>query len=130
MDNKEILKGMLKEAFFQFEPMHGQLPHNPTVPVRASNIMIWSDPKMDVTEKMRLTGTLATGARDAGVGSTGIITPSNIIKGALGAGIGYTAAKFTGKALGAVFGGLQPSTQKALSATGALAGFLRATNII
>jgi len=131
MDKRAELKSILKQAmgFHPFYTSHGKTPYDANVPINGTYNMIWNDPFMKPGEKMRLTGIVAGGARDAGAGKTGLITPTNLMKGALGVGVGYAAAKFTGKALGAIFGLPEP-VQQALSFTGATAGFLKATGII
>jgi hypothetical protein len=59
----------------------------------------------------------------------GLISTKDLIRGAVGAGVGYGAATLFGKTLGAVFG-LPAQTQQKLSRIGAVGGLLNGLGIL
>lgn len=94
---------------------------------------IAQDPFLPSAAKAQLADIFNT-ARDrsepaAASGLRGMLTMSDVIKGAVGAGLGHTGAVVAGSLLGSVFG-LPPGLQKKLSTTGALAGALIGSGII
>ena len=94
------------------------------IPVSHTRMQLLDDPFLSVREKSDIIQALDnTGKR------SGMITTSQLIKGGIGAGLGYASASVMGRAVGAMFGGLETKTQKRLQRAGVIAGVLRGTGI-
>ena len=90
---------------------------HPAVPVDYSMDLIWNDKYLDGKTKINALTPIA----NAGQGSSGLVSPKDIAKGAIRAGFGLGAGYLAGKTLGGIFMAPQAVTQT-MSATGALAG--------
>lgn len=86
---------------------------------------VMADTSMDPYQKALAITVIQEAAGDK---PHGLVTTSDLVRGAVGLGLGYTAGSLFGKVLGAV-GTLPPTTQKTLARVGAIGGLLRATGI-
>jgi len=108
----EIAPAQYSPVYFPFEPGQDHISVN-----GAANAVL-ADPKMSLSQKAVAFDVLSKAAdgRDSG-----LITKNDLVRGALGAGMGYVAAQTMGRVLGAVFG-LDRTSQRRLSQAGALGG--------
>ena len=60
---------------------------------------------------------------------SGLLSTRDVVRGAIGAGVGSIAAKYIGTVVGGAFGGLSPSTLNRVQNAGAVAGMLRGSGI-
>lgn len=59
----------------------------------------------------------------------GHLDTQDVVRGAVGAGVGTLGAKYLGTVIGGMFGKLNPKTMGALQQTGAVAGALRGSGL-
>lgn len=57
------------------------------------------------------------------------LSTGDVVRGAIGAGLGSMGAKYVGTVVGGLFGKLNPSTMHTLQQTGAVAGALRGSKL-
>lgn len=86
---------------------------------------VMSDPTLDPVQKAQGLIIVNKAAENE---SRGLITTGDVIRGAVGAGLGLGAGVIAGKSLGALFT-LPANTQKVLAGTGAVGGLLKATGV-
>lgn len=96
----------------------------PSIPVDAFNRVLLNDPFLPAPMAFATSGLI--NAADMSRGSSGIISPYDITRIAVGMGAGLTQAYLGGKLLGIV-AGLDPAAQRQLQRTGAIAGAIKAT---
>ena len=96
----------------------------PSIPVDAFNRVLLNDPFLPAPMAFATSGLI--NAADMSRGSSGIISPYDITRIAVGMGAGLTQAYLGGKLLGIV-AGLDPTAQRQLQRTGAIAGAIKAT---
>ena len=117
-----------ERGFFSKESSdHGRynsLMDHPGVPVDYSMDLIWEDKFLNGREKINASLPLA----NAGEGSSGLVSGSDITKGALRAGFGAAAGGLAGFALSSIFS-LPQNVTKTMSYTGAIAGALKNTGV-
>ena len=91
------------------------------------NNLIMVDPILSPYEKAVAIDTVrrAAGAPTA----KGLVSVGDLVRGAIGAGMGYMGANLMGKLLGFTFG-MSPQSQKTLGQAGALGGLLGNTGVI
>lgn len=87
-------------------------------------ITVVSDPTLSPMQKTLAMQIIRNARKD----ESPLITTEDIVKGAIGAGLGYGAARVTGSVLGSIFG-LSAENQTTLARIGALGGALRNTGI-
>jgi len=95
---------------------------------QASNAVL-GDPRIPANQKRELLRVLHGGAAQSQDPLKGLLTTGDVVRGAVGAGVGSVAAKYLGTVFGGVFGGLKPSTLEKVQNAGALAGMLRGTGV-
>ena len=91
------------------------------------NNLIMMDPILSSYEK----AVAMESVRRAAEQSTqkGLVSVGDLVRGAIGAGVGYLGANLIGKVLGFTFG-MSPDSQKTLGMAGALGGLLGNTGVI
>lgn len=94
------------------------------IPVGYTRREILDDPYMSLYEKSRMLAALD------GTQKRGLISWSDVSKGAVGAGAGYVAGDLLGRAVSVLFGKISPATQRVFSGAGAVAGILRNTGAL
>jgi len=94
-----------------------------------STSRIMGDPFLTPLQKSDTIRMLYGGASSSTNSLRGSITTNDIVRGAVGAGLGGVTAKYLGTVLGGVFGGLSKSTMNKVQNVGALAGMLRGSGI-
>lgn len=135
----------VKAAYGFGQLSQGGLEETKSIPVDAFNQAVWNDVRQGYTAARNPYGTKspwadntqvmhtppAVGAAataimagvDAQHGSTGWVSPGDIVRGLAGAGVGLVTANITGKALGAL-AGLKPEAQQQLQQVGTFGGML------
>jgi hypothetical protein len=96
----------------------------PSIPVDHFNRVILTDPFLPSPMAFATAGLVS--AADMFRGSTGIISPFDLTRMAIGMGAGLTQAYLGGKLLGAV-AGLSPDAQRRLQQAGVIAGAVKAS---
>ena len=89
--------------------------------------IIMNDPVMSPYEKAVAMQSVANALAQSD--KKGMFTVGDLVRGAIGAGLGYGGARVAGKLLGFSFG-LSPSAQKRLGQIGAIGGLLGNTGIL
>jgi hypothetical protein len=84
------------------------------------------DPGLDIAQRAIAINALSNAAKNQ---DRGLISTGDLVRGAIGTGIGYAAGTLLGKTLGAVFS-LPASTQRRLSQIGAVGGLVNALGIL
>jgi hypothetical protein len=112
-------------------PVEKQASSNELVNYTSSLDTILNDPFLPASVKTRLTDVLGGAIVRAEPESKlqGLVTTGDIIRGAVGAGLGYTTAALGGTLLGSLFAVPRPMLDN-LSRTGALAGALMGSGLI
>ena len=95
-----------------------------SIPVSSTRREILSDPFLSSSEKAQALTVLD------GTQPSGLISWNDVVRGAVGAGVGYVAGDLFGRTLFTVFGRIEPKTQRALKNTGIAAGILRGTGVL
>lgn len=95
---------------------------------QASNAIL-NDARISPGDKREVLRVLHGGASQSNDPIRGLLSTGDIVRGAVGAGLGSMTAKYMGTVLGGVFGGLKPSTMQKVQNAGALAGMLRGTGV-
>ncbi len=110
----EIAPAQYSPVYFPFEP------NQEHISVNAAANAVLGDPKMTLSQKSVAFDVLskASNGRDSG-----LITQNDLVRGALGAGFGYMAAKMVGSMLGSVFG-LDRTSQRRLTQAGVIGGVI------
>ena len=85
-----------------------------------------TDPILNPAEKATAFRTLAGAMQSRN--DQGLITTGDLVRGAMGAGLGYAAGSLVGRTMGAVFGA-PPELQQTLGRIGLVGGLLRASGI-
>ena len=89
--------------------------------------IIMADPILSPYEKAVAIQTVENALQQSS--TKGMFTVGDLVRGAIGAGLGYTGARVTGTLLGLTFGA-SPSTQKRLGQFGTIGGILANTGIL
>jgi len=108
----QIAPAQYSPVYFPFEPNQDHISVN-----AAANAVL-ADPKMTLSQKSVAFEVLSNASNGR---NSGLITQNDLVRGALGAGLGYAAAKVLGSTLGTLFG-MDRTTQRRLSQTGAIGG--------
>ena len=103
--------------------------YHPFISVEDSVRRVMRDPFLTPAQKSDTIRVLHGGAAVSNTSFRGSISTGDVVRGAVGAGIGGWVAKKLGTALGGAFGGLSESTLNKVQNTGALAGMLRGTGL-
>lgn len=111
---KSIMTGLLKRAGYTDWMLR------PVVPVEQTAWYLLGDPVMTPDQKGTAIGILMHAADNQ---PEGHLSVSDLIRGAVGAGLGYATATAVGKAMGGLFG-MSPGMKNMLSSTGAIGGGL------
>jgi hypothetical protein len=90
----------------------------PHISLAAAANTVLADPTMDPVQKATAFHILAQAGDDQ---PRGLITPSDLVRGAVNSGLGYAAAGAVGKMMGALFG-MREGTQRRLAQMGAVGG--------
>lgn len=98
----------------------------PKIPVHYTAVQIANDPNLSYYERARLLEILD----NADASGSGLLTGRNIVSGAVGAGVGYLAARALGGVMSTVFGTLDNKTRNTLQGIGMVAGMLKNTGAI
>ncbi len=137
----------VKAAYAFGQLAQGGMAETKSIPVDAFNQAVWTDVRNGYTAARNPYGTkspwgddtqtlhtppavgAATTAIMAGIdaqqGSSGWVSPGDIVRGLAGAGVGLVTANIAGKALGAL-AGLKPEAQQTLQQAGTFGGMLMA----
>jgi len=100
---------------------------SPSFSVNSALGHIAGDKYLTPKEKNHMMSIVHGGAAQSANPWKGSLTTQDIVRGAIGAGIGSYAAKYIGTVVGGAFGGLSEKTLSRVQNTGALAGMLRGT---
>ncbi len=103
--------------------------YNPFISIDNSMSKIVNDPFLTPEQKGDTIRVLHGGASVSPHSLQGLVSTRDIVRGAVGAGIGGITAKYLGTVLGGVFGGLSKNTMNKVQNVGAFAGMLRGTGL-
>jgi len=103
--------------------------YSPFIDTDHSINRVMHDPFLTPGQKSDTIRVLHGGAAQSPTSIKGIMSTGDVVKGAVGAGIGGWVAKKLGTALGGAFGGLSEKTLNKVQNTGMLAGMLRGTGL-
>lgn len=103
--------------------------YSPFISTEDSVQRVRSDPYLTPTQKNDIIRVLYGGASNSQNSLQGVMSTKDVVKGAIGAGIGGWVAKSLGTAVGGAFGGLSDKTLNKVQNVGAFAGMLRGTGL-
>jgi 2'-5' RNA ligase len=103
----------------------GNVDNNKPFRTRDAVSTVFADPTMGVAERGVIFNMLATASQE---NNRPLITTPDLVRSAVGAGLGYVVGSLAGRALGAVFG-LPESTRLSLARVGAVGGVLRSAGV-
>lgn len=124
-------RGLGEALFRPFHPKQAsekKAGMNDMVPYQSGvGNLIMIDPVLSSYEKAVALDTVRRAAESST--AKGLVSVGDLVRGAIGAGMGYTGANLMGKLLGFTFG-MSPGSQKTLGYAGALGGLLGNTGVI